>query len=216
MFLASYTFNSQYRPHDRVDGSLPSLRLLEGGRFLPQDYSPVLVSSYGQTRLRFFKWGFVHAWARGVEAKAGKAFADVDQLFDYTPFQLALDERRCLIPADGFYRACSSGKDASLMKLDRKDGEMFCFAGIFAKRKTAQGQEEHSFAMLSAEAPASMQSLGLRMPLIIPKSQEQAWLNPHTSLRKLRTLFEIQEVENLQWMPVLELQELEEQELVAA
>lgn len=38
--LASYTFNSQYRPLQEQDRLWPSLRLLEGGKFSPHQFAP--------------------------------------------------------------------------------------------------------------------------------------------------------------------------------
>ncbi|RMG27412.1 MAG: hypothetical protein D6730_07195 [Bacteroidetes bacterium] len=217
MFLASYTFNSQYRPNGPDTHSRPSLRLLEGGRFLPEEFSPVLVDEFGQTRLRFFRWGFVPAWARGEERKA-RTFADVDHLFEYTPYQLALSQRRCLIPADGFYVGKNSPPQAGsqMLKLARQDGQNFCFAGIYTTNRLKDGSETCCFAILTAAAPARFHSLGLRMPLILPRQAESLWLNPHSSLGALRRLFLQNDTQALHLMPVIELQENPLPESIAA
>lgn len=207
MLLASYTFNSQYRPSGEQHNHLPSLRLLEGGRFLPKEFSPVLIEEYGQIRLRFFKWGFIPAWARGIDAKKHKTFADVNHIFDHIPYQLAIHERRCLIPADGFYVEQDTPRGKQAFKLSNDSGENFCFAGIYDTRKGQDGGIQHSFAILTTATPPHLQSLGLRMPLILPRHAEQSWLNPHTPLKKIMQLFHAVDAASLHLMPVIELQE---------
>ncbi len=207
MNLASYTFNSQYQPSSNDNNHLPSLRLLEGGRFLPEQYSPILLEEYNQVRLRFFRWGFVPAWARSSELNKYRTFADVNHIFEYTPFQLAIHDRRCLIPADGFYMETETSKGKQTVKLAREDGENFCFAGIYDSCKRRDGSTQYSFAILTTETPPHLQSIGLRIPLILPRTEEHNWLSPHTSLKKVRQLFQSLDADQLHLMPVIELQE---------
>ena len=184
--LASYSFNSDYHPTVNGDTQLPSLRLLEGGKFFPQQFSPVLVKEYGQIRLKFFRWGLVPAWVKQNSQAKVRAWAPAEHLFHNPAYHLPIRRQRCLIPADGFYM------DASITgeqyKVSPKEARTFCFAGIFDSWQKRDGSLQHSFAIITTPSQVSMSRFGLQMPLVLSKQAERLWLNPQASMNKIEQL----------------------------
>ena len=101
--LAAYTFNTQYQQATTQDPQLPNLRLLEGGKFVPDQFSPVLIHEDDRVSLRFFRWGMAPGWPRRIPATQIQRVAPAEYLFRHPDFRKPILSSRCLIPADGYY-----------------------------------------------------------------------------------------------------------------
>lgn len=210
--VAAYTFNTSYRPTRPEQHRLPSLRLLEGGRFAPGQFAPVLIEEYQQFRLRFFRWGLTPAWTKAGR-QAEKAFISTDVIWDNPASQLPVRRQRCLIPADGFYLDSPARQEA--LKAGKPNGETFCFAGIYDSWRQKDGSLLHSFAIITTAAPSSVAHLGLQVPLILPRESESDWLLPQTSLNKINQILFASPRQPLSVHPIAMLQ-LDEADLAAA
>ncbi|MEL6625572.1 MAG: SOS response-associated peptidase family protein [Bacteroidota bacterium] len=189
--LASYTFNSTYKPHTQGCQQFPSLRLLEGGKFHPQQYVPVLVSEYNEIRLKYFQWGLVSPWTKASQKDEGKYFAPQSQLFHHPAFQLPIRRKRCLIPADGYYLENNQQGIAKELKVSLQENETFCFAGIYDEWKSPNGTVLNSFSIVTVPSSRALASVNLQMPLILPSNLEGLWLNPYTSLNKIHKIVQL-------------------------
>ncbi|MEM7658446.1 MAG: SOS response-associated peptidase family protein [Bacteroidota bacterium] len=184
--LSTYTFNSQYTPTNPAESQLPGLRLLEGGKFEPDQYAPVIVREYGQLRCKYFRWGLVPNWTKpGSKEVNGRTYAAADQVFQHMAYQLPIRRQRCLIPADGYYVQKGSKVGMQTYKLVNSSEQTFCFAGIYDTWMQPDGTELHSFAIVSTPAPEQMMNFGLQMPLILPKAHENLWLNPEANWHRI-------------------------------
>ena len=207
--LAAYTFNSNYQPTNSERPHLPSLRLLEGGKFLPKQYSPVLVKEYNDIRLRFFKWGMIPAWAKGNKKVNPRLFTPASQVFSQPSFQLPIRRQRCLIPADGYYMEKATPRGTQTFKVSEREAGTFCFAGIYDTWRQPDGTMLQTFSILTTESNDKMSPFGLQMPLILPRNLEQAWLNPNTSLAKIELILQLPSAKPLCIHQVHELKEVE-------
>ena len=201
--LASYSFNSDYHPGQQGDAQLPSLRLLEGGKFSPQQFSPVLVKEYGQIRLKFFRWGLVPAWIKQNSQVKARAWAPAEHLFNNPAYHLPIRRQRCLIPADGYYLDIPLTDDQ--YKVSPELPRTFCFAGVFDSWQQRDGSLQHSFAIITTPSTADMSRFGLQMPLILPKQAERLWLNPQASMNKIEQLLYPKHHEKMVIHPLTEL-----------
>ena len=207
--LAAYTFNSHYRPHDSQHACMPSLRLLEGGKFYPKQFSPILLKEYNEVRLRFFQWGLIPAWSKHHKSGKVRQFISINQLLQHPGYQNALQRHRCLIPADGYYIEQVTPRGIQTHKVTGKQAETFCFAGIYDSWKKADGSILYTFSIITTQAPEPLQSFGMQMPMILPRNFEQAWLNPKTHPGKIEMMMKLPVVQPLNVHPVHELKELE-------
>jgi putative SOS response-associated peptidase YedK len=89
-----------------------------------------------------------------------------------------MKQRRCLIPADGFYewQAQPGGKQPFYIHM--ADGGPFAFAGLWEQWRTPEGPWLETCTILTTEANALMRPLHDRMPVIIPPEQYARWLDP--------------------------------------
>jgi putative SOS response-associated peptidase YedK len=93
------------------------------------------------------------------------------------PFRRALERRRCLVPADGFYE----WKEESGKKIPHwirpAHGALLSFAGIWDRYTDARGETRDGFAILTTAANPDVAPIHGRMPVIVEPSERDAWLD---------------------------------------
>jgi putative SOS response-associated peptidase YedK len=143
---------------------------------------PVLAirpNEHGQRELGRLRWGlFPGRWA---ERRSGPPLinARAETLGRQPAFAESFRERRCLIPADGFYewRDAESGKTPVWISL--ADGELFAFAGIWAALHSRDGSADlHSCAIVTCEPNELIRPIHDRMPVVLTPDAEARWLEP--------------------------------------
>jgi putative SOS response-associated peptidase YedK len=121
------------------------------------------------------RWGFAPAWMT-THKGAPPINARAETLLERPMFRSAVTHSRCLIPADGFYewqiRPGTKTKQPMYIKL--KDGSLFAFAGIHTK--AADGQQ--TCAIITTSPNALVENIHNRMPVILSRESETAWLDP--------------------------------------
>ncbi|HYH60507.1 MAG TPA: SOS response-associated peptidase [Solirubrobacterales bacterium] len=150
------------------------------------------------------RWGLIPGkWAT---EKKGRPLinARAETIATQPAFAESFRERRCLIPADGFYewRRDENGKVPVWAHLP--DDELFAFAGVWASY-TPKGAEPIVSCSIVTTAPNDvMRPIHDRMPVILPREAEAEWLAPDASpddLARLMSPFrdglEIREVSDL-------------------
>jgi putative SOS response-associated peptidase YedK len=90
----------------------------------------------------------------------------------------AFKRRRCLVPADGFYEWKRDGKVKQPFFIHRKDEEPFAFAGLWEGWENPEdGKEVQSCSLITTEANELMAPIHDRMPVILPVSAYDRWLD---------------------------------------
>ena len=128
---------------------------------------------------------------RWAEKKGGRPLinARAESIATQPAFAESFAERRCLIPADGFYEWLSDERGKRPVWLSRPDAELFAFAGIWA-RAIARGGDEplHSCAIVTCTPNALMRPIHDRMPVILDPDGESSWLDPERPLEQILSL----------------------------
>jgi putative SOS response-associated peptidase YedK len=109
--------------------------------------------------------------------------ARVESLSAKQFFRDALERKRCLVPADGFFewvRSQTAGKKAAPRPLyfhPRAD-RLFAFAGLWARSHDDAGGELHSFTIITTGANDLVRPIHNRMPVVLAPDAYAAWLDP--------------------------------------
>jgi putative SOS response-associated peptidase YedK len=95
-------------------------------------------------------------------------------------FKNAFKRRRCLILADGFYEWQKiPGEKAKLPTyIHLKDGKPFAFAGLWEEWNSSDGSQILSATIITTEPNEKIKSIHNRMPVILPASTYESWLQP--------------------------------------
>lgn len=103
-------------------------------------------------------------------------------------FNEAFRERRCLVPADGFYewRRTDDGKVPVWISLP--ENELFAFAGLWSQSRDDDGGELTSCTIVTCEPTEQIRPVHNRMPVILPRDGESTWLAPEADPQTLHGL----------------------------
>lgn len=158
---------------ERMD--LPSGSLFDRPRFNVAPTQTIAVIRPGE--LVALQWGLVPSWS-----KDGKGFinARAETAADKPAFRTAFRQRRCLIPADGFYewQARAGRKQPYCIRLS--GDRPFAFAGLWELWRGPDGPVE-SCAILTTDANDLVRPVHNRMPVILPRDCFAQWLDPAAS-----------------------------------
>jgi len=132
-------------------------------------------------RVRYVKWGLIPHWVKDAQQADMIRFqtlnARSETIFEKPSFRGPIRRSRCLVLVDGFFefRDVRAKKFPYLIRL--KDGEAFALAGIWDT-----WGELRTFSVVTTRANPFMEMIHntkKRMPLILPKDVERAWLDPN-------------------------------------
>ena len=84
--------------------------------------------------------------------------------------------------ADGFYEwKKTETKPKTPYRFQLKTGEPFAFAGIWEENEDEDGQPLRTFAVITTASNALVQRVHNRMPAILTREAEKAWLDTNTT-----------------------------------
>ena len=132
----------------------------------------------GENRLDYLRWGLIPSWAKDPAIGARMINARSETLDEKPAFRSALQSRRCLVPASGFYE----WQDLAGKKIPRyfrlRDGGPMVLAGLWECWKAPGGEGVESCTILTTAANSLVEPLHDRMPVIMPAGDFAAWLDP--------------------------------------
>ena len=147
---------------------------------------PVLTVRLGDEgrRAAEMRWGLIPYWAKDGAKLPLMINARVETVATRPAYRDALREKRCLIPASGFYewrQPDGLGTRKIPHWISRRDTEPFAMAGIWARWRSRDEpipRTVESCAIITAPANPDIAALHDRMPVILPPDLEAAWLDP--------------------------------------
>ena len=155
----------------------------------PTQRLPVILNTAPRT-IVLAPWGIKPDWMSTIAKSGGLINVRLETLRDKRTFRSDLAERRCLVPADGFYewKTLPDGKKVPF-RITRTDGKLFAFAGIWQEGLDAGSRMPH-FAIITTAANDLMQPIHSRMPVILDAGDEAAWLAGAKDVRDLIGMLE--------------------------
>ena len=162
------------------DFDLPEVPRIEP-RFNISPNQPVAVigfdSNEGTRRLDFLTWGLVPPWADDPGIGDHMINARAETVADKPSFRHAFRTQRCLVVADGFYEWKRQDGWKRPYFIHMKDDRPFAFAGLWEHWE--KGDEPiYSCTLLTTDANEVLAPIHDRMPVILPRSAYDLWLDP--------------------------------------
>jgi putative SOS response-associated peptidase YedK len=150
------------------------------------------------------RWGLVPSWAPDPSVGDRMINARAETVASKPAYRHALEHRRCLIPADGFYewRPLEPAPGSKRVRKEptfvhRRDGEPMAFAGLWAVWKVPDelagtiGSDDgwlRSCAIVTTRANALLAPIHDRMPVLLPETAWDVWLAPRDRADDVPTL----------------------------
>ncbi len=178
---------------------------------LPRDTQPEQALPSVRS-LRVAKWGLVPSWAKTPQHGARMMNARAETVEEKPAFKAAFAERRCLIPANGFYEWLAPAPGTPPGKkipqyIHRPDDAPLAFAGLYEFWRNPASTETKSTpwlvtcTILTTAAEGPLAEVHHRRPIMLDAQHWDAWLAPHTPTDDLAALLRTP-APDLQWHSV--------------
>jgi putative SOS response-associated peptidase YedK len=144
----------------------------------PASEMPVIVRSEGN-HVAIMRWGLIPSGTRDIRAAKSLINARAETLEEKPAFRLLLKTHRCLIPASGFFEWKNEGKKKNPYYIRLLDDPLLSFAGLYDQWHNPEGMTVSTYTIITCEANPLVAPLHDRMPVILSRSGEDRWLDPH-------------------------------------
>jgi putative SOS response-associated peptidase YedK len=124
-----------------------------------------------------FRWGLVPTWADDQKIGSRMINARSESVAEKPAFRTALQRRRCIIPADGFYEWQRMPTGRTPYFIHRDDGLPLAFAGLWEGWQQPDGSWLRTCAIITGAAAGAMADLHPRMPIVLPPDAWDPWLS---------------------------------------
>jgi putative SOS response-associated peptidase YedK len=128
--------------------------------------------------LSLVRWGLIPSWAKDPSGAGRMTNARSETAASLPAFRDAMEWRRCIVPADGFYEWKRIGKTKQPFCFEVGDGELFGFAGLWERWKNSTGNWVKTCAILTTTPNAVTAAVHDRMPVILDPGSYDLWLDP--------------------------------------
>lgn len=134
-------------------------------------------------QLRTARWGLVPSWA--TDAKGGSRLINArhETVTTKPAFRSAVERRRCLLPADGYYEWYRDGGRRQPHFLHRRDDGVLAFAGLYEIWRDPERTDADADALvwsttiITTAATDGLGHIHDRMPMVVPADAWRGWLD---------------------------------------
>jgi putative SOS response-associated peptidase YedK len=156
----------------------------------PGQLVPVIISQ-SPNQVVLMRWGLIPHWAKEEKAAYKMINARVETLAQRPAFRGLLAANRCLVPASGFFEWRAEPRGKTPFYIHPKSHQFFAFAGLYDVWIRPDGEELYTFTIITKDADEFMARLHNRMPVILERALEDAWLDREiTSAREVLDILE--------------------------
>jgi putative SOS response-associated peptidase YedK len=165
------TFYERFEITNRLD-AITARYNIAPGQLVP------VVIAHSSNRVVLMRWGLIPHWAKDPNAAYKMINARIETLTQRPAFRGLLAHNRCLVPASGYYEWKADGSTKAPYYIHPADGSFVAFAGLYDTWTNPKGEEIQTFTIVTQDADDAMARLHNRMPVVLARADEQAWLDP--------------------------------------
>lgn len=135
------------------------------------------------TRLDKARWSLVPIWSKELSLKFPTFNARVESASEKPTFKSSVKNRRCIIPANGYYEWKTEGKTKTPFYIHRADeAELISFAGLYSWWHEPEASNDDGWhltcTILTREAIPHTAEIHNRLPVMLQEEQYAQWLDP--------------------------------------
>lgn len=139
--------------------------VVKKGDIYPSNLAPIYAPTPDQNgkSLEVMKWGYEVSFRKGLLINARS-----ETILEKKTFKKGFLERRCIVPASGFYEW---DKEKNKYIFQAQDDEALYIGGVFRQHENAS-----EYVILTKEPVEPVAAIHDRMPVIVPHSKAEEWL----------------------------------------
>lgn len=146
-------------------------------------------------KFQFYSWGLIPFWVKKIDdaekIRTQTMNARAETLFDKPSFRHSIRNKRCLIPADGFFEwRYILGRNYPYY-IYLKNHKVFSFAGIWDSWYNPKNDElVYTYSIITCEPNNLLRKIHnkkKRMPVILPWDLQEKWINNTLSEQDIKS-----------------------------
>ena len=153
----------------------PTLGIRSHYNLAPSHMAPVIVQQE-HTEMVMMQWGLIPQWVQDPKRSIHPVNAMAETLAEKPMFCGLLQNRRCLVPASGFYEWRKEGKRKIPYYIHLNDSPLFALAGLYDIWYDACNEAHPTYTIITTNANELVAPLHDRMPVILKREDEERWL----------------------------------------
>ena len=168
---------SDHSDLSQVFEAVPSndLPVLPDYNICPTQQVITIISRQGR-RMGAMRWGFLPTWYKTPTDGPLLINARSETIAEKPAFRGACRQRRCLIPASGFYEWMrSEAKGRQPWYIHRRDKAQLAFAGVW-QSWGREGERQPTCAIVTTAANKTLAGIHHRMPVVLEPADWGLWL----------------------------------------
>jgi putative SOS response-associated peptidase YedK len=142
----------------------------------PTDPHWVVRSLYEDREAVAAKWGLVNFWMTDRKQAFKDINARAETVQKSRAFREAFKQRRCVVPADGFFEWTGEKDARKPIWFHRPEGGLIYFAGLYESWKPTPDQRERTFTIITTEPNGLVAPIHDRMPVVLEEDAIDDWL----------------------------------------
>jgi putative SOS response-associated peptidase YedK len=143
----------------------------------PTQPIPIVRLESGTRHFALVRWGLLPSWVKDPKTFTLLINARGENVLEKPAFRAAMQRRRCLIPADGFYEWKRTGDAKQPYYVRLRSGAPFAFAGLWETWTGPNGEEMETAAIVTTEANGAVSDIHDRMPVMLTPDAFDLWLD---------------------------------------
>jgi putative SOS response-associated peptidase YedK len=157
----------------------------------PRKESPDAEELPAERQLRALTWGLVPSWAKDPKIGNRMINARMETVAEKPAFRRAFEKRRVILPADGYYEWYATEEQTKAGKPKKqpffirpRDGGILAMAGLYELWRDPERAADDPLrwkwtcTVITTDATDDLGRIHDRMPLMLPRSAYDAWLDP--------------------------------------
>jgi putative SOS response-associated peptidase YedK len=137
------------------------------------------------------QWGLIPRWAKDEGTGVKTINCRAETAATKPAWRASFRDRRCLLPADGFYewKMMEGGKKQPMLvrvKGEGGGGATFALAGLWDRWRPPESGPIDTCTVLTTEPNEIVKNIHDRMPVIVPREKWGEWLDPGTDVERAR------------------------------
>jgi putative SOS response-associated peptidase YedK len=183
----------------------------------PGSEMPVIVREE-KNELIMMKWGLVPHWTQDIQTAKRPINARAETLSEKPSFYELLKNRRCLVPASGFFEWKREGKRKIPFYFHLPENPLFAFAGLYDRWTGSDGNCLCTYTIITTEPNELAAKIHNRMPSILLPEHEDRWLSKTLTnagdLKKLLAPFPAKNMEMYPVSPLVNTPEADDERII--
>ena len=155
----------------------------------------------GSNKAVYLHWGLIPHWSKDRKISRNLINARAETLAEKPAFKSAYLQRRCIIPATGFYEWQKTEHGKQAYCISQQYQQLVSFAGLWEYWEH-QKETIYSCTIITTAANELMKQIHQRMPVIINNDNIDQWLNKQASLESTQPLLACDAYQGMELKPV--------------